>query len=124
VRAKFAQNVQQPLIQRVDVRHADRHLCAISPGKTPEQWSYSSTSRQTRLQGGAAVPRSSVSGGVESEILVSLDPERMQAAGLTAVNVSQSLAHNVDLAGGAPNRQERQGSDAGRRQDVEDLAGT
>ena len=40
-------------------------------------------------------------GGVEREILVSLDPDRLQAAGLTAVNVSQSLrGTNVDLAGG------------------------
>src|SRR6266853_1354738 len=40
-------------------------------------------------------------GGVEREILVSLDPDRLQAAGLTAVNVSQILrGTNVDLAGG------------------------
>src|SRR6478736_3782508 len=40
-------------------------------------------------------------GGVEREILVSLDPDRLQAAGLTAVNVSQILrGTNVDVAGG------------------------
>ncbi|MGH6753379.1 MAG: efflux RND transporter permease subunit, partial [Bradyrhizobium sp.] len=40
-------------------------------------------------------------GGVEREILVSLDPDRLQASGLTAVNVSQILrGTNVDLAGG------------------------
>jgi multidrug efflux pump subunit AcrB len=40
-------------------------------------------------------------GGVEREILVSLDPDRLQAAGLTAVDVSRRLrGTNVDLAGG------------------------
>src|SRR6202041_4098920 len=40
-------------------------------------------------------------GGVEREILVSLDPDRLQAAGLTAVDVSHRLrGTNVDLAGG------------------------
>src|SRR5262249_4612754 len=53
------------------------------------------------LQGVRGVAQVERIGGVEREILVSLDPDRLQAAGLTAVNVSQSLrGTNVDLAGG------------------------
>src|SRR5450756_1523935 len=53
------------------------------------------------LQGVRNVAQVERIGGVEREILVSLDPDRLQAAGLTAVNVSQSLrGTNVDLAGG------------------------
>src|SRR5471032_2282556 len=76
VRANLPQNVNEPLIQRVDVV-------------------------KRALQGVRGVAQVERIGGVEREILVSLDPDRLQAAGLTAVNVSQSLrGTNVDLAGG------------------------
>jgi multidrug efflux pump subunit AcrB len=53
------------------------------------------------LQGVRGVAQVERIGGVEREILVSLDPDRLAAAGLTAVNVSQILrGTNVDLAGG------------------------
>src|SRR6187431_2843383 len=75
---------------------------AISPGKTPEQLSYCVDDVVKRaLQGVRGVAQVERIGGVEREILVSLDPDRLQAAGLTAVNVSQILrGTNVDLAGG------------------------
>ena len=75
---------------------------AISPGKTPEQLSYFVDDVVKRaLQGVRGVSQVERIGGVEREILVSLDPDRLQAAGFTAVNVSQSLrGTNVDLAGG------------------------
>ena len=53
------------------------------------------------LQGVRGVAQVERIGGVEREILVSLDPDRLQAAGLTAVRVSQYLrGTNEDLAGG------------------------
>src|SRR2546429_3280353 len=64
---------------------------------------FSSRRRHTRCSRdwSSDVCSSDLIGGVEREILVSLDPDRLQAAGLTAVNVSQSLrGTNVDLAGG------------------------
>src|SRR5215468_9889890 len=75
---------------------------AISPGKTPEQLSYFVDDIVKReLQGVRGVAQVERIGGVEREILVSLDPDRLQAAGLTAVNVSQHLrGTNEDLAGG------------------------
>ena len=103
VRANLPQNVNEPLIQRVDVIGLPIvTYAAISPGKTPEQLSYFVDDVVKRaLQGVRNVAQVERIGGVEREILVSLDPDRLSAAGLTAVNVSQSLrGTNVDLAGG------------------------
>src|ERR1700720_2381078 len=103
VRSNLPQNVTEPLIQRVDVIGLPIvTYAAISPGKTPEQLSYFVDDVVKRaLQGVRNVSEVERIGGVEREILVSLDPDRLQAAGLTAVNVSQSLrGPNVDLAGG------------------------
>ena len=103
VRSNLPQNVNEPLIQRVDVIGLPIvTYAAISPGKTPEQLSYFVDDVVKRaLQGVRGVAQVERIGGVEREILVSLDPDRLQAAGLTAVDVSQSLrGTNVDLAGG------------------------
>ncbi|MGY4300182.1 multidrug efflux pump subunit AcrB [Bradyrhizobium sp. i1.4.4] len=103
VRSNLPQNVTEPLIQRVDVIGLPIvTYAAISPGKTPEQLSYFVDDVVKRaLQGVRGVAQVERIGGVEREILVSLDPDRMQAMGLTAVNVSQSLrGTNVDVAGG------------------------
>ena len=103
VRANLPQNVNEPLIQRVDVIGLPIvTYAAISPGKTPEQLSWFVDDVVKRaLQGVRGVAQVERIGGVEREILVSLDPDRLQAAGLTAVDVSQRLrGTNVDLAGG------------------------
>src|ERR1700722_3115359 len=99
VRANLPQNVNEPLIQRVDVIGLPIvTYAAISPGKTPEQLSYFVDDVVKRaLQGVRNVAQVERIGGVEREILVSLDPDRLQAAGPTAVNVSQNpRGTNVD----------------------------
>lgn len=103
IRSNLPQNVSEPLIQRVDVIGLPIvTYAAISPGKTPEQLSYFVDDVVKRaLQGVRNVAQVERIGGVEREILVSLDPDRLQAAGLTAVDVSRRLrGTNVDLAGG------------------------
>ena len=103
VRADLPQNVNEPLIQRVDVIGLPiMTYAAISPGKTPEQLSYFVDDVVKRaLQGVRGVAEVARIGGVEREIQVSLDPERLHAAGLTAAYVSQLLrGTNEDLAGG------------------------
>jgi hydrophobe/amphiphile efflux-1 (HAE1) family protein len=103
VRANLPQNVNEPLIQRVDVIGLPIvTYAAISPGKTPEQLSYFVDDVVKRaLQGLRNVAQVERIGGVDREILVSLDADRLQAAGLTAVDVSRRLrGTNVDLAGG------------------------
>src|ERR1700739_4699690 len=103
VRSNLPQNVTEPLIQRVDVIGLPIvTYAAISPGKAAEQLSYFVDDVVKReLQGVRGVAEVQRIGGVEREILVSLDPDKLQAAGLTAVNVSQHLrGTNEDLAGG------------------------
>jgi multidrug efflux pump subunit AcrB len=103
VRSNLPQNVNEPLVQRVDVIGAPiMTYAAISPGKTPEQLSFFVDDVVIRsLQGVRGVAEVARIGGVEREILVSLDPDRLQAVGLTAVNVSQHLrGNNEDVAGG------------------------
>ncbi|WP_292617205.1 efflux RND transporter permease subunit, partial [Nitrobacter sp. 62-23] len=103
VRANLPQNVNEPLIQRVDVIGLPIvTYAAISPGKTPEQLSYFVDDVVKRaLQGVRGVAQVERIGGVKREILVSLDPDRLRAAGLTAVDVNQRLrGTNVDVAGG------------------------
>src|SRR6266700_2139176 len=82
VRSNLPQNVNEPLIQRVDVIGLPIvTYAAISPGKTPEQLSYFVDDVVKRaLQGVRNVAQVERIGGVEREILVSLDPDRRQDA--------------------------------------------
>jgi multidrug efflux pump subunit AcrB len=103
VRSNLPQNVNEPLIQRVDVVGLPiLTYAAIAPGKTPEQLSWFVDDVVKRaLQGIRGVAQVERIGGVDREILVSLDPDRLQAVGLTAIDVSRRLrGSNVDLAGG------------------------
>ena len=129
VRSRLPQNVNEPLIQRVDVVGLPIvTYAAVSPGSTPEQLSwYVDDVVKRALQGVRGVSQVERIGGVQREILVSLDPDRVQSVGLTAVDVSRRLrGTNVDLAGG---RAEIGGRDqairtlAGART-LNDLAGT
>jgi multidrug efflux pump subunit AcrB len=103
VRSGLPQNVNEPLIQRVDVVGLPiLTYAAIAPGKTPEQLSWFVDDVVKRaLQGIRGVSQVERIGGVDREILVSLDPDRLQAVGLTAIDVSRRLrGSNIDLAGG------------------------
>jgi hydrophobe/amphiphile efflux-1 (HAE1) family protein len=102
-RSNLPQGVDDPLVQRVDVVGLPIvTYAAIAPGKTPEQLSWFVDDVVTRaLQGVRGVAQVERIGGADREILVSLDPDRLQAVGLTAVDVSRRLRGiNVDLAGG------------------------
>jgi multidrug efflux pump subunit AcrB len=119
VRANLPRNVDEPLIQRVDVVGLPIvTYAAIAPGKTPEELSWFVDTVVTRaLQGVRGVAQVERIGGTQREILVSLDPDRLQAVGLTSVGVSQRLrGNNVDLAGG-------RAEIGGRDQAIRTLAG-
>jgi multidrug efflux pump subunit AcrB len=102
-RGNLSRSIDEPLIQRVDVVGLPIvTYAAISPGKTPEQLSYFVDDVVKRkLQGARGVGQVQRIGGVDREILVSLDPSKLQAVGLTAADVSRRLRGNsVDVAGG------------------------
>ena len=103
VRRNLPRNIDEPLIQHIDVVGLPIvTYAAVAPGKTPEQlsWFVDDVVRRS-LQGIRGVGSVERIGGVDREVLVALDPDRLQAVGLTAADISRRLrGNNVDLAGG------------------------
>jgi len=103
VRSNLPQGIQEPIVQRVDVDGGAIAYYAVSTTtETQEQLSWfvdnTITKRLLSLQGVAQINRG---GGVNREIRVELDPARMQALGITAVDVNQQVrALNLDSPGG------------------------
>jgi multidrug efflux pump subunit AcrB len=103
VRNDLPQGIFEPLVTRQNVDGgAFCYYAVTTTNMTPEQLSWFIDNTVTkRLLGIAGVAQVSRSGGVSREIRVELDPARMQALGLTAVEVNQQLrALNLDAAGG------------------------
>ncbi|MGO8777335.1 MAG: efflux RND transporter permease subunit [Rhodomicrobium sp.] len=128
-RGNLPATVDEPLIHRVDVvGQGIVTYAAIAPSKTPEQLSwFVSDVVKRRLQSIPGVGSVERIGGVDREISVSLDPDRLQAVGLTAAGVSRILkVTSLDLAGG---RADIGGGDQsirtlGARNTIDDLAAT
>ncbi|MBS0375854.1 MAG: efflux RND transporter permease subunit [Proteobacteria bacterium] len=103
VRADLPEGIQEPSVTRQDMDGGPIAYYAVSTTSlTPEALSWfvdnSITKRLLSLSGVAQVGRS---GGVDREIRVELDPARMQALGITAVQVNQQLRQlNLDAPGG------------------------
>jgi multidrug efflux pump subunit AcrB len=103
IRSELPAGILEPVVQRVDIEGgAFVYYAVTTTGLTPEQLSWfidnTVTKRLLAVPGVAQVTRS---GGVSREIRVELDPARMQALGLSAVQVNDQLrALNVDAPGG------------------------
>src|ERR1700726_3196162 len=103
VRNDLPQGILEPLVTRINADGgAFAYYAVTTTNLTPEQLSWfidnTVTKRLLALPGVAQVTRN---GGVDREIRVELDPARMQALGLTAVEVNEQLrALNMDAAGG------------------------
>ncbi len=103
IRTELPQSIEEPQIQRVDIEGLPIVTYAVSsPTMTPEElsWFVDDTIART-LQGVRGVAQVKREGGVDREIRVALDPERLMAMGVTAAEVSRQLrATNVDVSGG------------------------
>jgi multidrug efflux pump subunit AcrB len=129
VRSRLPQGIAEPLIQRVDVVGLPTvTYAAASAGRTPQELSYFVDDVVKRaLQGIRGVGQVERIGGVDREVSVALDPDRLQAFGLTAAGVGRQLrGTKVDVAGG---RAEIGGQDQSLRtvaaaQNVGDVAAT
>lgn len=103
VRASLPQDMQEPTVQRIDIT-GDALITYVvrSPSMTPEEISWfvdNEVSRALLALGG--VGEVNRSGGVDREIRVELDPQRLSAYGVTAAQVSQALTNvNNNLPGG------------------------
>ena len=103
IRASLPRNAEEPLIQRVDVVGLPIvTYAAVAPHKTPAEISaFMDGVVKRSLQDVKGVGQVDLIGGVTREILVSLDPYRLQAFGLSAVDVSRRLrGTNVTVTGG------------------------
>lgn len=103
VRASLPQDMQEPSVQRIDIT-GDALITYVvrSATMTPEEISWfidNTVSRNLLALGG--VGEVNRSGGVDREIRVELDPQRLSAYGVTAAQVSQALTSvNNNLPGG------------------------
>ncbi|MBO0906231.1 efflux RND transporter permease subunit [Jiella sonneratiae] len=103
IRSDLPRSVDEPIIQRIEVENQSIvTYAASSPGMTPEQLSWFVDDTVIReLQGLKGVGKVDRMGGVEREIQVRLDPDRLAALGVTAATINAQLrATNVDLSGG------------------------
>jgi hydrophobe/amphiphile efflux-1 (HAE1) family protein len=103
VRADLPQNILEPQVQRQDNDGGTFAIYAVSTtDMTPEQlsWAVDNTIAK-RLVGVKGISQVQRIGGLDREIRVELDPARLQALGLTAVEVNEQLRQlNLDAPGG------------------------
>ncbi len=119
IRADLPRTIDEPIISKLDVEgQSIMTYAASSPGMTLEQLSWHVDDVIAReLQGLRGVGRIDRYGGVDREIRISLDPDRLLAFGATAAEVNRQIrAVNVDLAGG-------RGEVGGQEQSIRTLAG-
>ncbi len=119
IRADLPRTIDEPIIQRIDVEgQSILTFAASSPGMTLEQLSWHVDDVIKRqLQGLKGVGRVERYGGVDREIRVLLDPDRLLALGITSAEVNaQVRSTNVDLGGG-------RGEVGGQEQAIRTLAG-
>ncbi len=103
IRSDLPEGIQEPVVQRVDVDGGAIVYYAVSTTSMTEEelsWFVDNTVSKRLLSIGG-VAQVSRGGGVSREIRIELDPARMQALGLTAVNVNLQLRTlNLDAPGG------------------------
>src|ERR1700728_1952207 len=119
IRADLPRSIDEPIISRIDVEGLPIVTYAASaPGMTVEPLSWVIDDTVSReLQSVKGVGEVKRVGGVDREIRVSLDPEKLLALGVTAAMVNEQVrADNVDLGGG-------RGEVAGQEQAIRTLAG-
>jgi len=119
VRTDLPRTIEEPIVQRLEIEGLPiLTYGAKAPAMTEEELSWFVDDVIVRaVQGVKGVSQIQRIGGVDREIRVALDPDRLLAYGITAGDVNRQLrATNVDLAGG-------RGEIAGREQAIRTLAG-
>lgn len=103
VRSELPEGIDEPSVQRVDIDGGAIAYYAISATTMSQEqlsW-FVDNNIAKRLAGLPGVAQAQRNGGVDREIRVELDPARMQALGITAVEVNQQIrATNLDAPGG------------------------
>jgi multidrug efflux pump subunit AcrB len=103
VRSELPEGIEEPVVQREDIDGGAIAYYAVSTtDMTPQELSWFVDNTITkRMLGVTGIARVTRGGGVDREIRIELDPARMQALGITAVEVNQQLRQlNLDAPGG------------------------
>ncbi|HXT05835.1 MAG TPA: efflux RND transporter permease subunit [Roseiarcus sp.] len=119
IRSQLPRTIDEPIVNRINIEGLPIVTYAASaPGMTVEQLSWFIDDTVARdLQSLKGVGDVSRFGGVDREVRVSLDPEKLLALGVTAEQVNEQVRQdNVDLGGG-------RGEVAGQEQAIRTLAG-
>ncbi len=120
IRADLPRTIDEPIVQRVDIAGLPvLTYGASAPTLSAEELSWFVDDVVARdLQSVKGVSKVERIGGVDREIRVALDPDRLLSFGITAADVNRQLrATHVDLAGG-------RGEVGAREQSIRTLAGT
>src|SRR6185437_12235332 len=119
IRSQLPRTIDEPIVNRINIEGLPIvTYVASAPGMTVEQLSWFIDDTVARdLQSLKGVGDVSRFGGVDREVRVSLDPEKLLALGVTAEQVNEQVRQdNVDLGGG-------RGEIAGQEQAIRTLAG-
>ena len=119
IRSDLPRTIDEPIVSRINIEGLPIVTYAASaPGMTAEQLSWFVDDTVARdLQSVKGVGEVKRFGGVDREIRVALDPDKLLALGVTAAQVNEQVrADNVDLGGG-------RGELAGQEQAIRTLAG-
>lgn len=103
VRRDLPTDIEQPLVQKFDPSAAPiLSLALASERMSPaELTSFADQVVRRRLESVSGVGQVQLSGGLEREIRVWLDPERLQATGVSIAEVSRSLSsQNLEVPAG------------------------
>ena len=103
VRSSLPEGIDEPRVTRVDIEGgAMAYFGVATTAMTQEQLSwFVDNTLSRRLLAVAGVAQVVRGGGVSREIRIELDPARMQALGITAVEVNRQLRSlNLDAGGG------------------------
>jgi len=119
VRGDLPRTIDEPVIESIDVEgQAILTYGATSPGMTHEQlsWHVDDVIKR-KLQATKGVGRVERYGGVDREIRVNLDPDKLLAYGISPADVNRQVAAtNIDLGSG-------RGEVGGQEQAIRTLAG-
>ncbi|MES2857985.1 MAG: efflux RND transporter permease subunit [Pseudomonadota bacterium] len=102
IRMNLPQDIQEPIISKQEIGGSLLTYAVSAPGLAPDELSWFVDREVMRalygVEGVAAVSRI---GGIERQVRVDLDPQALQAYGITAGDVSQQLAASqVERPGG------------------------
>ena len=102
IRTDLPQDIQEPVVSKVDIGGSLMTYAVVAPNMPPDELSWFVDREVSKamygVPGVAVVKRV---GGIERQARVDLDPNSLQAFGVTAGDVSQQLARiQVERAGG------------------------